>query len=182
VDDIQRQVDAKRADLVRAGWRVLNFSNERVATRSYECVAELEAAVASYVRPRPVTPTITTTRTRDKSDNAGVARARAPESTITDQKPQRSIGPAIAWTGLAALALVAGVFWVLGQQEDPEGSSSPQGQTCPGDAPVKGNINDAGEKIYHEPGWRYYAATWPEACFSSASDAEGEGYRASEVR
>jgi hypothetical protein len=187
VEEIRRQVEGKRADLVRAGWRVLNFSNDRVATRSEDCVAELEAAVVSHVRPRPVAPALAprqpdhvreaTARGTSARDGSLTRSSQPPERTI-----KRSAVPIIALAVVSTLVVGGGAFWVLSQQESSEGSYTPQGQSCPGDAPVKGNINDAAEKIYHEPGWRYYDATWPEACFSSALDAEDEGYRPSEVR
>jgi micrococcal nuclease len=47
---------------------------------------------------------------------------------------------------------------------------------------VKGNVSQAGEKIYHEPGWAYYERTSAEECFESAADAEKAGYRASQIK
>lgn len=55
--------------------------------------------------------------------------------------------------------------------------------TCPTDHPIKGNkagrqVNRPVDPIYHMPGTRYYAATDPEECFATATDAEAAGYRA----
>ncbi|MFJ4232821.1 hypothetical protein [Cellulosimicrobium cellulans] len=47
---------------------------------------------------------------------------------------------------------------------------------CPSWAPIKGNRNSM---IYHVPGGRYYAATKPEECFTTAAAARAAGYRAS---
>lgn len=49
--------------------------------------------------------------------------------------------------------------------------------SCPSDAPIKGNRGSSGW-IYHLPGQGSYSVTNPEECFSSASDAVAAGYRA----
>ena len=54
--------------------------------------------------------------------------------------------------------------------------------SCPDKAQIKGNVNEAGEHIFHEPGWRYYDATTAEECFESAEDAVKAGYRASQAQ
>lgn len=51
---------------------------------------------------------------------------------------------------------------------------------CPSTHRIKGNIADDGEKIYHVPSGQYYEVTDPERCFSSRTQAENAGYRASE--
>jgi hypothetical protein len=50
---------------------------------------------------------------------------------------------------------------------------------CPATHPVKGNrgSRSTADWIYHPPGSRSYAATDPEECFASATDAEAAGYR-----
>ncbi len=59
------------------------------------------------------------------------------------------------------------------------GSKAPSGKDCPAAAPVKGNIpDDGGDRIFHEPGSRSYAATIPEECFATAAAAEAAGFRA----
>ncbi len=61
------------------------------------------------------------------------------------------------------------------------GSSPPaSGNSCPSDAPIKGNLSSSGELIYHRPGDQYYNQTNPEECFASESDAQAAGYRASQ--
>lgn len=47
---------------------------------------------------------------------------------------------------------------------------------------IKGNISATGERIYHMPGQKYYAATrinlvWGERWFCSESEARGAGWR-----
>ncbi len=55
----------------------------------------------------------------------------------------------------------------------------PAGGACPEGCPVKGNVNRAGERIYHVPGGSYYGVTVPEACFPVGAAAEAAGFRAS---
>lgn len=69
-----------------------------------------------------------------------------------------------------------------GSATGPASSAAPQGNTCPPGFPVKGNINERGERIYHKPVWRYYDRTAPERCFETPSAAEEAGFRASKVR
>ncbi len=52
-------------------------------------------------------------------------------------------------------------------------------ESCPRSHPIKGNISEDGEKIYHLPhGDPYYSATHPERCFASPAQARAAGYRA----
>jgi hypothetical protein len=51
--------------------------------------------------------------------------------------------------------------------------------TCPDGSPVKGNINERGQWIYHVPGGAFYAQTHPERCFASESEAWQAGFRPS---
>lgn len=51
---------------------------------------------------------------------------------------------------------------------------------------IKGNISDAGERVYHVPGQKYYLQTrvnWlnGERWFCSESDARAAGWRKSRV-
>lgn len=50
---------------------------------------------------------------------------------------------------------------------------------CPSTHRIKGNIASDGEKIYHIPSGAYYGVTNPERCFSTRTQAESAGYRAS---
>jgi hypothetical protein len=56
--------------------------------------------------------------------------------------------------------------------------TTPSGWDCPSWAPIKGNRGSY-DWIYHVPGGRYYEATNPEECFTTASAARDAGYRAS---
>src|SRR5215207_8612619 len=60
------------------------------------------------------------------------------------------------------------------------GSSVPWGSECPDDFPIKGNINERRERIYHVPGGQFYAKTDAERCFVTESDAIEAGFRPSQ--
>ena len=164
-DQIQVEVDTKRADLRSAGWRVLNFTNVQVATRPDQCVTELRAELVEAVAPR-----------------ADVAKAALIADAPSEPSPAHG---ASHWTiisllvGAIALVVAGVVAWaaLVG------GSGvTPSDGHCPADAPVKGNRSASGERIYHEPGWEFYERTTPEECFATSKDAQEAGYRASERR
>lgn len=49
------------------------------------------------------------------------------------------------------------------------------GNSCPPNAPIKGNQSG----IYHVPGGGFYDRTNPEECFANEAEAQAAGYRAS---
>jgi hypothetical protein len=59
-----------------------------------------------------------------------------------------------------------------GVEPQPDGS-------CPAGYPIKGNVAESGELIYHPPRGQFYEKTKAERCFASRSDAQNEGFRAS---
>lgn len=174
---------ARRSELAIAGWHLLSFTNRQVQTQAGECRRQIEnilltdrahdPASGSFDHPRlaSASPTVHTT-------SAPRAAAAAPER-------RNSTGPLLAGV-LGFLAVAVAVLWILnhnfGGTTDGDDSAPPDGSTCPSAFPVKGNINDSDEKIYHQPGWRYYETTWPEECFAEPGAAEEAGYRASEVQ
>lgn len=54
----------------------------------------------------------------------------------------------------------------------------PTGSNCPGNAPIKGNINNKGESIYHEAKSSGYKAVKAEICFKDVATAQKAGFRA----
>lgn len=54
----------------------------------------------------------------------------------------------------------------------------PQGNSCPANALVKGNISRRRGKIYHLPSSANYNQVKPETCFPNAAAAQKAGYRA----
>ena len=71
---------------------------------------------------------------------------------------------------------------VVKQGKKPSRTSPISTKSCPTWAPIKGNRTTAkkGDWIYHVPGGRYYKATAPEECFTTAAAARKAGYRASQ--
>jgi micrococcal nuclease len=70
-------------------------------------------------------------------------------------------------------------LWSLGGNSLPEtyrNSATPSGSRCPTGYPVKGNVSQAGNKLYYERGQGRYTSTKPEVCFIAAQDAEAAGF------
>lgn len=167
-DEVQLGVDQRRADLRAAGWRMLNLSNERVANRSSECVVEIESEVRDLITPGRAEPQPVHS---------------PPPSHVPSPSAQATKGSAGKWVvGFVVAAALVGAGWFLLANGQDSGSVDPSGRSCPSSHPIKGNVSQSGDTIFHRPGWQYYDATWPEECFSSGSAAEDAGYRASEVR
>jgi micrococcal nuclease len=59
------------------------------------------------------------------------------------------------------------------------GASTSRGWDCPSGQPVKGNVSQKGDRIYHVPGGAFYAKTFPEECFPDEQSAGRAGYRES---
>lgn len=53
---------------------------------------------------------------------------------------------------------------------------TPTGTTCPPSAPIKGNINNKGNKIYHEAKAKGFDKIKPEICFADAATAKKAGF------
>ena len=166
VDEVQSDVDRKRADLAEAGWRVLNFRNARVATNSDQCVSELRAALRDAVAPRAATPPLV---------QAAVPNSDPPRAERS-ARPKWVLVAVLAGAGIVAALAVA---WTQGRGDE---VVTPSGGDCPASAPIKGNVSRDGVKIYHAPGWEFYTRTGAEECFASEDAARDAGYRASEVQ
>ncbi|HEY1133740.1 MAG TPA: hypothetical protein VGE77_04130 [Nocardioides sp.] len=191
----QREVDAKRADLLAHGHRVVNLSTTRVANAPDQCVTEVMAAL----KDAPKRPQIARTDALDPRRPAAVESVSrhsvAPSAVSAPPTPSRG---RLLVTGLVALGVIlaAVIGWQTFSQVGPDAAGSdvsttgeevdepgaPENGECPSHQPVKGNINAEGEKIFHEPGWRYYDATDPEACFATAAEALSDGFRESSVQ
>jgi hypothetical protein len=61
----------------------------------------------------------------------------------------------------------------------PSAKPLPDGE-CPYGYPLKGNINEEGEKIVHKAGQQFYETTDAENCFPSLDAALRAGYRPSQ--
>ena len=54
----------------------------------------------------------------------------------------------------------------------------PTGSDCPSNAPIKGNINQKGQSIYHEAKSSGYKAVKAEICFKDVATAQKAGFTA----
>ncbi|GGJ24670.1 sunset domain-containing protein [Deinococcus roseus] len=75
--------------------------------------------------------------------------------------------------------LICLLLGVLSQTVVAQGVLPLSRTTCPASHPIKGNLSNRGEKIYHLPGGAYYKRTYPERCFKTRQEAEKAGFRAS---
>ena len=95
-----------------------------------------------------------------------------------------SVGSLLALCGIAAAIVAAALTWMVvngtGEESADQSGTPPTNGECSSNAPVKGNVSESGEKIFHEPGWEFYSRTSAEVCFDNAGEAGAAGYRASE--
>jgi len=60
-----------------------------------------------------------------------------------------------------------------------EGVAPVSREACPDSHPIKGNVNQNGERIYHVPAGAFYLQTNPEVCFATREGAQAAGFRTS---
>lgn len=105
-----------------------------------------------------------------KADDTASAPGDSTANTTTAQAPTTTTGAtnatgannAKADTKLSAEAKKLGVM--------------PTGTTCPPTAPIKGNINKKGNKIYHEAKAKGFDKIKPEICFADTATAQKAGF------
>lgn len=162
------------AELEALGFKVQHFTNAQVTNQAAWCrhrVVELMEAVDTSSRIRPVAEGPTTS---DQAHRLSSAAPSAPSSKSTWK-----LGAAIA-AAIAAAALTWMVLNGAGEESADQFGTPPTNGECNSNAPVKGNVSESGEKIFHEPGWEFYSRTSAEVCFDNAGEAEAADYRASE--
>lgn len=98
----------------------------------------------------------------------------ATEPTITEESPTEAPAPTNTIEPTIAEPTIAATQGP--RTTDPAGAAPADKDNCPDDYPIKGNIRDDGEKLYHEPGFRSYGATDPEICFALVQDAVDAGF------
>lgn len=103
------------------------------------------------------TPTASATPSKEPTTTASATPPKA-STTTNSSKPTKS-----ASQTLPAEAEKLGV--------------KPQGTDCPSNAPIKGNINKKGNKIYHEAKEANYKQVKPEICFADVATAQKAGFR-----
>lgn len=176
--DVERR-NRRDAALQTHGFTVLHFSNAQVQQEPQACRAQIAGAIAA--RTTPVPPAV-------------VQSFPQVEATATSQSPRSSRGLFIG-LAVAAVVVVVGVLLAVnsGSSNRPAvaspaaesaaagaGSAEPlAGGGCPAGFPIKGNINDAGERIAHSPGQQFYERTDAEECFADLAAATAGGFRAS---
>ncbi|CAB4967580.1 MAG: DUF559 domain-containing protein [Actinobacteria bacterium] len=186
--DVERR-NRRDAALQTHGLTVLHFSNAQVQQEPQACRAQISGAIAA--RTTPVPPAV-------------VQPVPQVEATATPPSPRSSRGLLI---GLAAASVVAMVGVLLavnsgsvdipavaspsvassvaasavaGAGPTTAGAAEPLAEgSCPAAFPIKGNINDAGERIAHTPGQQFYERTDAEECFADLAAAAAGGFRAS---
>jgi len=120
--------------------------------------AQSSAPVASNTPSKEPTTTATTTPSKASSTTATTTSSK--QSTTTNSS-KKSSSPS---STLSAEAEKLGV--------------KPTGTDCPSNAPVKGNLNKKGNKIYHEAKEAGYKQVKPEICFADVPTAQKAGFRA----
>ena len=176
-DAASREDSSKRDDeLETLGFRVLHFTNTQVTQDTEWCRNKLDRVLSELEAEA-------STRTAAASAGTLTSPGAPSEVSLPSPPPAR---PWLKWgaVGLAAavVAVIAAVWVGLAGDHVGGGVDPTSGGQCDRDHPVKGNVSDDGERIYHEPGWQYYELTRAEECFANDTAAEDAGYRASQRR
>jgi very-short-patch-repair endonuclease len=177
----------RQTALVSDGWEVLRFTNRDVVNDKEYCRRQVAMTIARLRERRRLD-----SRPTKAGSTAASFAATAPASlplpapSAPDRESNRGL-----WLALAAPLMILAFFAVLaialssGSSDvgSADGSVAPtstaDGPTCPGSHPVKGNVNQEGERIFHRPSGEFYDATEPERCFADAAAAVSSGFRAS---
>lgn len=177
-----REDSLRRDDeLEELGFRVLHFTNTQVTQDTEWCRNKIDRVLnelEAEARTRTAAAFVDTDASATPRQTAGSAGASTPSSKTT--RPWLRWG-AVA-LGVAAVAVLVGVWAGLAGDDAGGGVDPTSDGRCVGDHPVKGNVSDDGDRIYHEAGWQYYERTRAEKCFASGRDAEAAGYRPSQWR
>ncbi len=91
--------------------------------------------------------------------------------------------PDEAFAREAAAGAWAGAFdmpWNFRQGSPVSAAAAQRSSQAEANCAIKGNVNAGGERIYHQPGDRFYLRTKPEAWFCSSEEAEAAGFRRAE--
>ncbi|RYP84218.1 hypothetical protein EKO23_16285 [Nocardioides guangzhouensis] len=147
-------------ELKDLGWEVQHFTNNQVIHKNGWCRQTVTRLLAEVSATAVAAPTSQPAKARSGS---------------------RRNWWLAALIGVVVLIVASGLAFAVSRSGD-QPSSQPDGGTCDAQHPVKGNVSQTGNKIYHAPGWQYYDRTVPEECFVDRDAAEDAGYRASEVQ
>jgi len=166
----QGSMSARQNDLTAQGWTFLRFTNRQVTTAPGSCRNDIETTLRGTSRREPILG----------GDTTGAPLAHGTQSGTSRYAWVKWVVAAAVATPLILTALAFALGH--GGEQAASQSVSPPGSGCPTSHPVKGNMTETGEQIYHLPGWRYYTVTVPEKCFRTARNAQGDGFRPSKVQ
>lgn len=184
----------RQTALVSDGCEVLRFTNRQVMHEQEYCRRQVASTVArlrerariTAAQPASADPAAPTTARRSSPPTS--TRPSPATSVTPGRRKSRTLLPAALFVGVA---LVVGVGQHQGSRPEPSppagsavGSTAPVDDgrkvgfvVCPPTHRVKGNLNQQGERIFHQPSDRFYNRTKPEVCFVSDTAAAAAGYR-----
>ncbi len=186
----------RERSLTHEGWKVLRFANREIyddaQALSMQIWATLnrvdsDAAGASAA----AVPAASIDVPLPAPDEPGGERSEVkPSPEFGTPPPTRAPqGSPSGWRGratwvLAAAGVVVIVVLIALAGGDPESEPATQPgvdpisvDDCPADAPIKGNISEDDEQIFHQASDDFYDRTNPEICFATAADAEAAGFQ-----
>lgn len=181
------QVDLERRNrrdsaLHTAGFTVVHFSNAQVQSEPSACVEQI-AGLLSEVHRRQEAPT-----GDDRESGSASSTEQPSHAESRPRSPSTRWG---IWAGIGALVVILLVALIAAfvprssgtnaQSSDGSGSQEcqPINGECPNNCPIKGNINDDDEIIFHIPGQQFYERVTAERCFATTEAAKSGGFRAS---
>lgn len=191
----------RERSMTAEGWQVLRFANREI----YDDAQALSMQIWVTLNPKEGDAAGTTAEdaraegvhvplTAPAEADADAGQAGVRPSPVFDEpspEPPTQAGTpgwrgratwALAAVGAAAVAIVV-IVSVAGGDPETEPATQPgvdpiSVDDCPADAPIKGNISEDGEQIFHQASDEFYDRTNPEICFASTADAEAAGFRA----
>jgi hypothetical protein len=200
---------ARQAELTSQRWQVLRFANSQfmrdpvgsarfieLTLRETRAVAEDRAIARGQLRSDTRAQPLTAA---ERDELVGL-RARAiqemkqlreslaaaeQQAAAKQAENSRMVRVVIALSAVFAAALLAVALVARGSGGPSDGATAggataPVGGNCPSGYAIKGNVTQAGAKIYHVIGGEFYNATRPERCFSTEAAAQAEGFRRSQ--
>ncbi len=177
----------RQTALASDGWEILRFTNRQVMHEQEYCRRHVASTVARlHERARLSADPLLS---RGPAASPGAAQPVTPSGPARSGIGGRASPQTWAAAGVAGLALAAAVnYWIVHSQDAPSmprsGSATPidDGRmvgfvVCPPTHPLRGNVNQRGERIYHRPEDPFYDRTKPESCFATDAAARADGYR-----
>ncbi|HEY9673886.1 MAG TPA: hypothetical protein V6D11_20765 [Waterburya sp.] len=115
------------------------------------------------------TPAVSTTPSKEPITTASATPSQEPTTTTSATPSKESTTKNSSKSTKSASKTLPAEAEKLGVK--------PQGTNCPSNAPIKGNINNKGNKIYHEAKEANYKQVKPEVCFADVATAQKAGFR-----